>query len=98
MNWVYCLRMLNVLLAGGVAGLCFLKTSFDYKYRARNARIAGLGLLCVTLALGFFATRHDVFNYRAPMYTVALLVCLYGMRRTAAGEEDRAHPNQSPKK
>lgn len=86
---VYWLRMFNTLLAAGVVGLCFLKAAWDSPNQARNARVTGLGIICLAIALGSFERRHDVFNYRIPMITVGLLFCIYGMRRTAAGEKPR---------
>lgn len=88
MTWIYWLRMINTLLAGFVVGLCFLKVNWDYLNRARNTRIAGLGLLCIAIAWGSFALRHDVFNPRVPLTTLGLLLCVFGMRRTAAGENN----------
>lgn len=89
MNWVYCLRMINTVLAGLVAGLCVLRVGYDPRNNARNARIAGLGLLTIAIAWGSFAKVHDVFRPWLPLVTAGLLLCLYGMRRQAPGEKPR---------
>ena len=87
MDLVYALRILNCVLSGIVAGLCFLKLENSHPDKARNYRIAGLGVLCINIAWGSFALRNSVFNYRVPLTTAGLLLCLHGMRRMAAGEK-----------
>lgn len=89
MNFVYTLRLLNAVLAGLVCGLCFLRVGWDKANQARNARVAGLGILSVAIAWGSFARIHDVFKPWLPLVTVGLVLCLYGMRRHAPGERPR---------
>lgn len=80
------LRLINALLAGGVAGLCFLRVNWTDETRARDTRVAGLGLICVAIAWGSFARRDEVFKPWIPLVTIGLALCVYGMRRIAAGE------------
>ena len=87
MDLALYLRLANCLFAGLVAGLCYLKLENSHPDKARNYRIAGLGMLCLAISLGSFATRHDAFNYRLPMITVGLGLSFYGMRRMAIGEK-----------
>lgn len=86
MNFSYWLRLLDVLLAGLVFGLCLLRVNWDHANRARNARIAGLGLICLAIGWGSFYRRYDEFRPWVPFLTAGLVFCLYGMRRPAAGE------------
>lgn len=83
------LRVVNCLLGGLVAGLCFLKLDTKNPDAARNSRIAGLGIICVAISLGSFSNRNDEFNVRIPMITAGLLFSYYGMRRMASGERPR---------
>lgn len=80
------LRLLNVLIAGLVLGLCFLKVNWDRENKARNTRIIGLAIICLVIAWGSFARRNEVFNIRTPILTVGLAFCLFGMRLQALGE------------
>lgn len=86
MSLGYVLRLVDTGLAGLLVGLCVLRFHRDFENRARNARIAGLGLICLAVAWGSFYRRNDDFRPWLPFLTVGLLLSVWGMRRPASGE------------
>lgn len=88
MDWVYWLWVLNSLLAFAVIGICFVKTTWSHLTQARNARVAGLGLMCTAIAWGSVARRNEEFKPWMLILMIGLVLCLYGMSRIAPGEID----------
>ena len=89
MNFVYALRVLNSLIAAAVVGLCFVKADWRHLNGARNARVAGLGVIAFALIWGSLNRQHEPYKPWVPIFTWGLVLCVYGMSRTAPGETSK---------
>lgn len=73
----YLWRAANIIMASVLAGMAMSCLRWS-KNRRQKARFVGLSLFCTALTLGSLERVHDPLSAITVLYTVTLIVCLYG--------------------
>lgn len=73
----YLWRAANIIMASVLAGMALSCLRWSTN-RRQKARFVGLSLFCVGLTLGSIERLHEPVSALTMLYTLTLVVCLYG--------------------